>query len=100
MIQKTIQLEKKFNNEGYLEIFINGVWILEHRFIVERFLNRKLTKEEIVHHIDGNKLNNNISNLFLFKSQKNHKSFENKVRQFGFTNPIKRQILNRWNNLQ
>ena len=34
-----------------------------HRLIVEKMLGRKLTSNEIVHHIDGNKHNNEPSNL-------------------------------------
>lgn len=34
-----------------------------HRLIAEKKLGRKLIKGEIVHHIDGNKKNNNIDNL-------------------------------------
>ena len=36
---------------------------LLHRKIMEDYLGRKLNSNEIVHHIDGNKLNNDISNL-------------------------------------
>lgn len=38
-------------------------WVYEHRYVVECFLNRPLSSSEIVHHKDGNKLNNDISNL-------------------------------------
>lgn len=34
-----------------------------HRDIVEQALGRLLSKDEVVHHIDGNKLNNDLSNL-------------------------------------
>lgn len=42
----------------------NG-YIQEHRLIMEKKLGRYLTKSEIVHHINGNKLDNNVSNLLL-----------------------------------
>ncbi len=73
---------------------------LNHRAVVERFINRKLKKEEVVHHIDENKKNNKIENLMLFKSQSEHMKFHNKVRQFGFTNPILRQIEERWKKIK
>lgn len=34
-----------------------------HRVVMEEFLGRALSSDEIVHHIDGNKQNNDISNL-------------------------------------
>jgi len=71
---------------------------LEHQLVVEAFIQRKLKKDEVVHHISGNPKDNSIENLFLFPSQKAHKSFENKVRQHGNTNNIKKQIQNRWSN--
>ena len=49
----------------YKGIKINGEKIDEHRFIMEKHLGRKLKRNEVVHHIDGNKRNNNINNLKL-----------------------------------
>ena len=75
----------------------NG-FVQEHRLIVENKLKRFLTPEEVIHHINEDKKDNRIENLMLFKNQKEHQKFHLKLKQFGITNPIKRQIENRWNN--
>lgn len=74
-------------------------YVLEHRLVVEKHIGRYLTNKEVIHHIDENKTNNNIENLMLFPTQKTHASFHTKIRQFGMTNPIKRQIKNRWKDI-
>lgn len=38
-------------------------YIREHRYVMEQHLGRKLLKKEVVHHVDGNTLNNKIENL-------------------------------------
>lgn len=49
--------------------------IFEHRLIMEKHLRRYLTKEEVVHHINGNPLDNRIENLQLFKNESGHSKF-------------------------
>jgi len=45
---------------------------LVHRWVAEKKLKRKLKKDEVVHHKDRNKSNNNPWNLWVFKNQKEH----------------------------
>lgn len=40
-------------------------YVLEHRLVMARALGRPLTKNETVHHIDGNRQHNDLSNLQL-----------------------------------
>jgi hypothetical protein len=43
-----------------------------HRIIAEQKLGRPLTDKEVVHHIDGNKLNNHPDNIQVLDSQAEH----------------------------
>lgn len=70
---------KILNGKGYIIIkkrnhpFCNKQgYILEHRFIMEKKIRRFLKKNEIVHHIDQNTLNNNPENLMLFPNHSEH----------------------------
>jgi uncharacterized protein (DUF1330 family) len=47
-------------------------YVLEHRLVMEKFLGRYLKSTEIVHHIDGNRSNNHLSNLMLFPDKSAH----------------------------
>jgi hypothetical protein len=62
-------------NHGYLYVPVprserhlaNGrQWIQEHRLVMARILGRPLTREESVHHLDGDRLNNSPENLELW----------------------------------
>lgn len=48
--------------------------IYEHIDVMEKHLNRYLTDKEVIHHIDNNGRNNDISNLKLCKDYKEHKN--------------------------
>lgn len=48
---------------SYKMAYQSGKTDREHRFIAERILGRKLTRDEVVHHIDGNIRNNAENNL-------------------------------------
>lgn len=49
--------------------------VYEHRLIASQMLGRDITASEVVHHIDENKLNNDPTNLMIFKSKAHHTAF-------------------------
>ena len=52
--------------EGYVCLWISkDERILEHRQVMENHLGRKLTRSEVVHHINGNNADNRLANLQL-----------------------------------
>jgi hypothetical protein len=50
-------------NKQYETIQIDKKQWRKHRFVMEEFIGRSLSKNELVHHIDGNRQNNDIENL-------------------------------------
>ena len=62
----------------YRTVFIDGKQIREHRYVMEKYLGRKLESSEIVHHIDGDGLNNDIGNLeVMTRSEHTKHHYEN-----------------------
>lgn len=45
---------------------------MHHRKIVEDFIGRELKKDESIHHVDGNRTNNSINNLYICDSYEEH----------------------------
>ena len=81
---------RKITKDGYVSILIrpddpyfpmasnrreHGGYILEHRLNMALRLGRLLQKFELVHHIDGDRSNNDISNLQLTTAAKHNLSY-------------------------
>jgi len=93
MLKKTYK-----DNNGYLRFKDTNK--LVHRWVAEKKIGRKLKQDEIVHHIDGNKLNNSSENLQVFSSQNEHQKLHNKqnIENFFYKLFVPRSIrkLLRW----
>lgn len=83
---------RKYNwidSQGYNLILSNGVVMREHRYKMEQFLNRKLSNDEYVHHIDFVKTHNDIDNLFIFQKQGNtvHQIYHSHIKKHQYLHP-------------
>jgi hypothetical protein len=55
----------------YMRIKVNGKLYLQHRFIASIHIGRQLSNNEVVNHIDGNTLNNELCNLEVVSQHEN-----------------------------
>lgn len=69
----------KHLQNGYYVIFMpdhpysdSKGFVYEHRLVAEQTIGRFLKPEEVVHHIDRNKINNDPNNLMVLKNQSEH----------------------------
>jgi len=94
---------KRITNQGYIEIkssnhpFKNKQgYVPKHRLVVEKYLKRYLTKDEIIHHINGDTKDNRIKNLYLFSKRWEHCVYHryvnsNKIKLINKSNIIQRK---------
>jgi hypothetical protein len=69
----------KYIIDGYMRVYVdNGIYIFEHRLIMETLISRKLTDDEVVHHINGDTLDNRPENLQLM-SRGEHSTYHNNI---------------------
>jgi len=78
---------KRIDKNGYIYILVGKEhhlsdpygYALEHRVIAEEVIGRKLRKDEVVHHADGDRHNNKPENLIVM-SKSNHRALHNAIR--------------------
>ena len=63
---------------GYKRVYVNKKCVQEHRYIMEKNIGRLLKTTEIIHHINGDKLDNKIINLQIV-SRSEHKKLHPEI---------------------
>ena len=64
---------------NYIQSYKDGKTKRKHRIIMEEHIGRELNDDEIVHHIDGNKRNNDLSNLQIMSRSEHAKVHAKKL---------------------
>jgi len=77
------------HSAGYLNVRVKGIVILQHRFLMEKHIGRKLESFEIVHHINGIKTDNKIENLELTNRQNHARQHKPKLWGSPLNNSLK-----------
>jgi hypothetical protein len=57
----------RMTSGGYAYVKVDGKWVLEHRYVMSQVLGRPLERHEKVIHKDRNHLNNDPTNLELWR---------------------------------
>lgn len=66
--------ERKTWSDGYVYIKVaEGKWDYEHRYVMEKVLGRKLTRKEVVHHVNGVRTDNRPENLKVMSTSEHRK---------------------------
>jgi len=83
--EKNKNFKHGLHNGGYRLLTVdNGRKCFEHQYVMEQHLGRKLNKEERIHHIDFNKINNEIFNLYLFNLNGDHSRCHHQTEKIGY----------------
>lgn len=61
----------------------NGIFNWRHRLEMEKKLGRELSKNEVVHHVNEDKMDNEHENLILFRSNSSHGRFHAFMKRHG-----------------
>ena len=97
-IRKNVNKERSYiSSDGYRMVKMVGeydsrgrqIYKREHILIIENQIGRKIQTQrggmgEQVHHVDGDKLNNNADNLLLCKDTKHHKDIDCQLHELAF----------------
>ncbi len=77
----------KINDRGYSRILQpshpradSKGYVLEQILVLEKSFRRAILSTEVIHHIDGNRSNNDLGNLMCFKTKAMHNAYHRRIR--------------------
>ncbi len=84
------------DNDGYIKVRFpkhprsdSGGYVLEHILVAEQALGEYIPKGHVIHHINGNRSDNRIENLWWFPSQAAHMEFHH-TQGLSFPDAVRR----------
>lgn len=82
---------RQIDSYGYVVLRIGGKYVKEHRYLMEQHLGYKLTPQQHVHHLNGDKQDNRLENLEVigssphlkleWQSQERRKNMKEKIHE-------------------
>jgi len=69
---------ERITRGGYVEIKTESGYVRKHVHVMQQHLGRLLTRDEVVHHIDQDKRNNDLSNLHVMTNAE-HTALHNRL---------------------
>ena len=88
IMQKSVSWKggRYLTENGYYRVYQgNGKYAYEHKIVARKHFGRSLTKDEKVHHIDLNKINNDPANFFVCRNKRQHSRIHSQLEELGLS---------------
>ncbi len=68
-------------NPGHARAYKSG-YAYEHILVAEKKYGRPITRQEVIHHVDRNRSNNDPENLWIFANHADHRHYHKTLRDY------------------
>lgn len=79
--------EGSINAYGYRVLCLDGRRVMQHRLVAEKALGKPLPPGAIVHHLNGNRLDNRPCNLVICPDEAYHKLLHRRQKAISYKGP-------------